>query len=201
MEIATTATALEIKRAFRQKALLLHPDKAGNHQHNSNQFQLVKEAYQVLGNPSLRQAYDAKHLQPTNNKPRLTPHQLLQASQQLVSKLNSINPASVNYGFVLQELETWMQEQAFTELVETAALQASLQQLLLNMNACLSFLPYQQMKLTAVQILAIAKEGTSHKAINDNLLQRKNEWLWDKAKIPLALVLAILLCVGIALAA
>lgn len=52
--VARTATPDEIKRAFRKLASQHHPDKGGNTQ----RFQEVQAAYDTLGNPEKRSAYD-----------------------------------------------------------------------------------------------------------------------------------------------
>jgi molecular chaperone DnaJ len=51
-----TASADEIKRAFRKKAHEFHPDKGGG---NAEKFKEVNEAYQVLGDDNKRKAYDS----------------------------------------------------------------------------------------------------------------------------------------------
>jgi DnaJ-class molecular chaperone len=46
----------EIRRAYRQLVLKLHPDQSG--QEDSAQFRKAQEAYEVLSDPGTRQAYD-----------------------------------------------------------------------------------------------------------------------------------------------
>ena len=52
--VGKTASAEEIKSAFRQKAHQYHPDKGGD----AEDFKKLNEAYQVLGNAEKRQRYD-----------------------------------------------------------------------------------------------------------------------------------------------
>ncbi len=52
--VSKTASADEIKTAFRKKAHEHHPDKGGN----AEKFKELNEAYQVLGNTEKRQRYD-----------------------------------------------------------------------------------------------------------------------------------------------
>jgi DnaJ-class molecular chaperone len=58
--ISKSATADEIKKAYRKQALEWHPDK---HSENKAQaeakFKEINEAYQVLSNPQKKQVYDA----------------------------------------------------------------------------------------------------------------------------------------------
>lgn len=53
--IGKDASADEIKKAFRRKAIELHPDKQGG---DEIKFKEVNEAYEVLKDPSKRQRYD-----------------------------------------------------------------------------------------------------------------------------------------------
>src|ERR1700712_4258832 len=53
--IGKTASPDEIKKAFRRKAVELHPDKQGG---DEAKFKEVNEAYEVLKDTSKRQRYD-----------------------------------------------------------------------------------------------------------------------------------------------
>ena len=58
MGVARTATAEEIKRAFRKLARIHHPDVAKDKVAGEAKFKEVNEAYEVLSDPEKRRQYD-----------------------------------------------------------------------------------------------------------------------------------------------
>jgi len=58
LEVSKSATAEEIKKAYRKKALQYHPDKNPGDKESEEKFKEAAEAYEVLSNPEKRQRYD-----------------------------------------------------------------------------------------------------------------------------------------------
>lgn len=56
--VPPTATLLEIKRAFREKIITVHPDKAKQTPETKEKYKLIREAGACLTNPQERKAYD-----------------------------------------------------------------------------------------------------------------------------------------------
>jgi len=56
--VSKTASADEIKKAYRQKAILYHPDKNPGDKEAEEKFKEAAEAYEVLSNADKRQRYD-----------------------------------------------------------------------------------------------------------------------------------------------
>lgn len=63
--VLTTATASEIKAAYRSKAMELHPDRNPG-KNTTAEFQALQAAYDVLSNEKLRQQYDADSAIPSS---------------------------------------------------------------------------------------------------------------------------------------
>ena len=57
LQIQPSATATEIKAAYRKLAHLYHPDKTQGDKYALASFNMIKEAYETLSKPSLREDY------------------------------------------------------------------------------------------------------------------------------------------------
>ena len=58
LEVSKTATADEIKKAYRKKAIQYHPDRNPGDKQAEEKFKEAAEAYSVLSDPQKRQRYD-----------------------------------------------------------------------------------------------------------------------------------------------
>src|SRR5882724_5312764 len=56
--VPRSASAEDIKQAFRRRARLYHPDVARNKAAGEAKFKEINEAYEVLGDPEKRKLYD-----------------------------------------------------------------------------------------------------------------------------------------------
>ena len=73
--LGSDATLADIKKAFRQKASLYHPDR-NNATDAAARFRAVQAAYEVLSDDSKRQAYDDNRRRNLLDNPLETAHEL-----------------------------------------------------------------------------------------------------------------------------
>jgi hypothetical protein len=57
--LSSTATEIEVKKAFRKKAIVAHPDKNIGKPEAVEEYQHIQMAYDILSNPKARSDYDA----------------------------------------------------------------------------------------------------------------------------------------------
>jgi curved DNA-binding protein CbpA len=60
LKVSQKASRNEIKSAYRRLARKLHPDKNNGSEQTATAFAAIAEAYEVLGNPKQRSAYDLR---------------------------------------------------------------------------------------------------------------------------------------------
>ncbi|MBI4432159.1 MAG: molecular chaperone DnaJ [Candidatus Omnitrophica bacterium] len=58
LDVPRSASADDIKKAYRQKALSFHPDRNSGDKKSEEKFKEATEAYQILSDPQKRSAYD-----------------------------------------------------------------------------------------------------------------------------------------------
>ncbi len=105
LELSSTATTAEIKRAYRRLARKYHPDL--NRQALDNHIKLLNEAYAVLRDPAKRAKYDALRAQEAQ---RLAAERERRRKQAQAKKEAEMTWAEGMVGFV-RELKKALQEE------------------------------------------------------------------------------------------
>jgi molecular chaperone DnaJ len=96
LELPSSASADEVKKAYRRLAHLHHPDKKNNDPYAAAQFAVIKEAYETLSNPLkkeyyLQQRWYAQSMGKKINQETITPVNILKQMiglEKYVSKLD-----------------------------------------------------------------------------------------------------------------
>ena len=64
LDVPETATAEEIKKAYRKLSLKVHPDRNVGGSSTNDAFQKISSAFEIIGNPDKRREYDAMRRNP-----------------------------------------------------------------------------------------------------------------------------------------
>lgn len=86
--IPSTATAQQIKVAYRRMAMRYHPDRNAENKYADALFRELHEAYNILGNTATRQRYDEERWlngldRRAEKQHEITPHWILNESEKL----------------------------------------------------------------------------------------------------------------------
>jgi curved DNA-binding protein CbpA len=131
--VSKTATTDEIKKAYHQKALLLHPDKHVNDSEEeqsryAEEFRILSNAFQILSDESSRARYDLSSEEPYDQSSQeiVDIIKLAQSVNSLAELLMGLNLASqldifsiLNSGINLNLTQTFIENVDFTNMLLT----------------------------------------------------------------------------------
>ncbi|KAH9111747.1 hypothetical protein LEN26_009402 [Aphanomyces euteiches] len=104
MGVQPDATPEQLKKAYRKKALELHPDKRGNSPEAQEEFTTMKHAYDVLSDPHQREIYDAtgeEGLKMMNGFGEMNAEQMMAAAVSALSSMGSGSKCTILLGVAL----------------------------------------------------------------------------------------------------
>ncbi|MBY0346759.1 MAG: J domain-containing protein [Hydrotalea flava] len=199
LRVAPNASDGAIRKAYRKLAMQYHPDKTGNSEMLDDYFKKINEAYTVLSNPEQRRAfhlkYYAAHLPAytiTNGASILA--ECIQLQKKVLQQADNVNEDAV----LLMVTEIILsannllilKEESNTILIEK--IRSQLIALLHALNYKNSLQLYETIEIR------LSFDGTTQKTAIEKLLQEKKQrYYWDKYKFFVALLAAILICIGI----
>ena len=198
MQLTPSATLKEIKSAYRRLAHQFHPDKNGNDSNAAAQFEVIKEAYEVLSTPSRKNAYLQQRWydQVTNKKQgwtAITPVNVLKHFLELdryVSKLDvhrMDQQGLYEYICYLLPVETIEKLNSFEEndiniLIVDLALKVG------------RYLPIKHATALAERLTQIHTDSATHEWIRQFVAHARKSHFWNKYKVWLTLLMVLLIC-------
>lgn len=197
LEIEPSATLDEIKKAYRRLAQQYHPDKNSRKEYASTYFTEVKEAYEVLTNPSKKDFYlQQRWYQQSLGKKEfrsqpITPPIVLKQFIELdkyVARLDSFRMDKQGLYQYISELlndETIERLKAFNEQdinneITGIAIKAS------------ANLDLQHARAIAVKLYTLSKNPVTTKRIDSFLQQFKKKNQWENGKIYFIILITII---------
>lgn len=197
--ITSTATASEIKSAFRKLAHIYHPDKNNNPVY-FEQFKQIKRAYEILGNEQAKRLYD-KGIQlegkSTTSLPTIqTVHDLVQYFHMFEREMQQTDIRFINYDRIKWKLNYPLFLPHIQEIIQSGSFQEQ-QNILKKLNYILGFLPYHEIQPYQQKLGDCFWDPHHLISINQLMKDKKVEALWNQFKIPIVAIISALLCLGI----
>lgn len=199
LEISPLATALQIKKSFRQLALQHHPDKNPGNVVAEARFREIQEAYEILSNPGKREEYNYKRwynrsIREAFVNEALTPGAIAAECTRLTNYLQSVNAMRIDYDALSYHIRQLLSDKNIGILLQFNNKESNtliIQQLLL----ATSLLPFQYIVPVAGRLQRLAGNNAMQlQQLADFVQQQKTKNNWQKYRIALVLTVTLLLC-------
>jgi len=175
LEIRSSATQAEIKRAFRKLAHQFHPDKNKHDPSATAQFAEIKEAYEVLTNPAKKEYYLQQRWYNQSIGKRKT--------QDIITPVAVLKQAL--------ELERYVSKLDVFRMDNDEATNEEIIKILL---ACLRPLPFDLVLSLHKQLMKIKVSPDCSKKISDWIVSREKVHTKEKYKVWIILLVVALIC-------
>lgn len=206
LELPSSASTEEVKKAYRRLAQVYHPDKNPRDPYAHAQFSVIKEAYETLTNPSgkehyLQQRWYAQSMGKRPSATLLTPVAILKQVLELDRYVHSSDIHRMEqeglYGYIGQLLSDEHIE-LLNRFDETGVNREIVEGILRSGHA----LPAGLATILAERLTKIGTlDALTRQDIERWVLQRRRNSLWERRKIWVILLVALVLCLVIFMAA
>ncbi|MDI9363972.1 MAG: DnaJ domain-containing protein [Flavobacterium sp.] len=195
LQVPPNATLDDIKKAYRKLALQYHPDTAENNNNQLHLFLEIKEAYNVLSNTKMRQAYHYKKFyKQVEQEALVTAEYIAQQAQQLAAFIAVLDPYRIDY-HLLYKLVIQLLNSSNQRLIEKANSHLQ-QQIIKNLQACIWHLHFPLAQNVYPILLGLSSNNANLiAALNQQRSTQKQLYYWHTYKLAGAFVVAILLCI------
>ncbi len=199
LDIPPVATALQIKKSFRQLALRHHPDKNPGNAVAEAKFREIQEAYEILSDPGKREEYNYKRWYNRSIKAAfvneaLTPSAIAAECTRLNNYLQSVNAMRVDFDGLSLHIRQLLSGKNIGILLQFNDEQcnaAVIEELLLAS----SLLPFNYLAPIAGRLLQIAGTNTTQTAqVNDFIARQKQKNNWQKYRNIIVIAVTLMLC-------
>jgi curved DNA-binding protein CbpA len=201
LEIPPGATDLLIKKAFRKLAMRFHPDKNIGNPYAIHHFREIQEAYEVLSNPVTRNEYHQKRWRYSDmgmnhyQNYQVTPELIEKEAEKIARYVINLDVFRMNYEALYQRLDQLLNENHLALLLEKQQEKVN-QKIITTVLRASQPLPYQFLKDLPFRLVQLA--GANNQLIlqiHQNVSKKRKEYLWDKYKALVMIVIALSICV------
>jgi len=198
LEVSPSASLHEIKKAYRRLAQLYHPDKNDNDRYAAAQFAVIKEAYEVLTNPSQKEQYlQQRWYNQSIGKRRtgtmITPVTVLKQVLELDKYVSTLDVHRMDKQGLYEYIAGIIPDDTIEKLNAFKEISIN-KEIVSGLLNCISSLPIHLAKNITSRLLCINTDEVTVKKINDSirLLHKANRW--ERYRVLILLLTALLLC-------
>ncbi len=205
LEIETSASATEIKKSYRRLAQQFHPDKNQADPYAVAQFHQIKEAYEVLTNPSrkeyyLQQRWYNQSIGKKKTQDAITPVTVLKQSLELEKYVSTLDIFRMDKEGLEQYILELLSNDTINKLKQFNEPDTSSQIVQITLRT-INVLPphYSKTVLSQLQVLAESNEN-SLRQIQSIVIKTNKKHQREKYSLLIIIGITIILCLLIFLA-
>lgn len=198
LEVEPSASLDEIKKAYRRLALQYHPDTTNADAYALAHFVEVKEAYEVLTNPSrkeqyLQQRWYEQSIGKKKKQPVITPATVLQQVLELEKYVSRLDVHRMDKQGLFEYINALTEDDVTVKLerFDEPSVKKEIVKLLVHSSR---LLPSSQSQLLQNKFLRIYNDPEITALQTNTLRQQRKSELMERYKPFLVLVIAILIC-------
>ena len=205
LELPPSASADDVKRAYRRLAQVYHPDKTGNDPYARARFGAIKEAYEILSNPYQKEQYlqerwYAQSQGRTETLAPLTPESFLQRLLQRERHIYQIDVYRSDFASIVEQLEDFYSDEVIT-MIHSFGDDAAKKEIMQISLRLARLIPHPHVQLLLTRLSKLDEGKTWQQSLQRIARQSRQDANWQKWSPWLAALAAILLCLMIFLMA
>jgi molecular chaperone DnaJ len=198
LNVSPSASADEIRKAFRKLALLYHPDK---NKASSAQgiFREIREAYEILRDPVKRADYNYRRYASAAKQSARplaeNPSEILHTAARLANKISHLDPFRINLDLLSFEIRDILSEHNLSVLLQSNDPVINLQ-IAHHLLDALKRLPFPMTADCMNQLQKMAADNpVLQKELRVFIAAARWQYLWNRYKIYIALLAAIVFAI------